>query len=118
MYKHIESITVDFNARELAATKGAFVSLCQQCSTFHEWTLDKLVIEWDGWSVFLPLISHVCLIPLRTPTTIIDQEDHVMTIPADQWDGEDWNQVHAQRSALLEQAGADIFQAPTTNDIS
>lgn len=113
-YKHLEPIAVDFNARELAAAKGAFVSLRQRCSTSREWTLDELVasglkvVEWDGRSVFLVLTSHACLIPLRTPTAIIDQEDRVMTVLAGRPDGEDWSQVHARMSALLEQAGANI----------
>jgi predicted oxidoreductase (fatty acid repression mutant protein) len=59
-------------------------------------------------SLFFLLMSHVCLIPLSTPTAIINQEDRVITILAGQPDGKDWNQVHEQMSILLEQAGASI----------
>lgn len=57
-YRDIKSIPVDFNASELAAAKGAFVSQRQYCASSHEWTLDELVacgfkvMEWDGRSVY------------------------------------------------------------------
>ncbi|KAI9459294.1 hypothetical protein HD554DRAFT_2029362 [Boletus coccyginus] len=53
-------------------------------------------------------MSYAHLIPLRTPTAIVDQEDRIITIMAGRPDCQDWDGVHAQMSALLEQATTDI----------
>lgn len=53
-HQAVGAISVDFNANDLPAAKGAFVSLRQRCDTSHEPTLDELVgcgfkvVEWDG----------------------------------------------------------------------
>ena len=60
-YSNVDPIAVEFNAHELPAAKGAFVSQRQPCDTSHEWTLDELVargfkvVEWDGRYVFFLL---------------------------------------------------------------
>lgn len=55
-FQDINPVSVAFDANDLPAAKGAFVSRRQQCDTSHEWTLDELVdrgfnvVEWDGRS--------------------------------------------------------------------
>lgn len=56
-FKDIHAITVDFNAEDLPAANGAFVSKRQKCGPSQEWTLEELVnrgfkvINWNGRSV-------------------------------------------------------------------
>lgn len=109
------SIAVDFNVADLPAAKGAFVSQRQRCNRSHEWTLEELVnrgfkvVEWNGrYVLFYSVISHAHRIFLRTPTVIVDQEDRIMTILAGRPQGQDWDQVHAGMSSLLEQARSNV----------
>ena len=57
-FTKMSSITVDYDAVDLPAAKGAFVSLRQQCKANHEWALEELVdrgfkvITWDGLCIF------------------------------------------------------------------
>ena len=50
----IETVFVDYNAADLPAAKGAFVSQRQTCNNPREWTLEELlergfkVVDWDG----------------------------------------------------------------------
>lgn len=53
-------------------------------------------------------MSHARLILFRTPTAIVDQEDRVMAVLAGRPDSQDWDSVHAQMSALLQETGANI----------
>lgn len=59
-----------------------------------------------GWPVFfLSFYESHTFILFRTPIAIIDLDDRVMTILAGRPHRQDWDQVHARMSALLEQAG-------------
>ena len=53
-------------------------------------------------------MSHAHLISFRTSTTIIDKENRVIAIMASQPDCQDWDKVHTQMNALLEQTATDI----------
>ena len=74
-YKDVDSLSVEFNAEQLLAAKGAFVSRFQLCIKSQEWTLEELdqrgfkVIEWDGRCVIFNS-HHVSLIPLRSPAAM------------------------------------------------
>ena len=115
-YKLLNMVMVRFDANDLPAARGMFVSQQQPCDTMHKWMLDELVqcgftvVLWDRWSAFLVSWLHSLILDtFRTPTAIIDQQDCIICILAG-WPQDDptWDNIHAHMSALLHQAGGEM----------
>ena len=53
-------------------------------------------------------MSHSLTILFRTPTAITDQHDRIVTMLAGRPQDDDWDDVHAQMSAHLEDAGGEV----------
>ncbi|KAG6371763.1 hypothetical protein JVT61DRAFT_9115 [Boletus reticuloceps] len=92
-----EQIPVDFNAANLPAATGAFISKRPKITDCREYTLKELIddgfrlVDWDG----------------RTPTAILDQEKRIVAALAGRPKGDDWEQVHGPISSLLQDAAGE-----------
>ena len=114
-YAKPQDMTVDFNVEALPAAKGAFVSQRQPIDNPKQWTLDELMslgyrlVEWDGRYGYAHLprlqVSHP---PFSTPVAVLDAADRIMVALAGRPDRNDWDDVHARMSVLMEQAGNQV----------